>query len=185
MFSPLDIAVGLGLVTLLGWLVVLYNGLVTLRNDCDRAWRNIDVLLRQRYDELPNLVESCRGYMTHERQTLALVAEARQAGLAARTPAQADRVLASTGPAVAQILALAESYPDLQASRNFLELQRRITGLESEIADRREYFNHCVTAWNTRIELLPDRLVASLIGARRRDLLRLPGIDRAPVPRAA
>lgn len=183
-FSPLDIALGIGLVTLAGWFVVLYNGLIALRNDCDRAWGNIDVLLRQRYDELPNLVETCRAYMTHERETLTRVTEARRAGLNARTPAEADHAAARTGAALSQVLGLVESYPELQASRNFLALQHRITGIENEIADRREYFNHAVTAWNTRIEMLPDRLVAGMIGARRRDLLRLPGIERT-VPRVA
>jgi LemA protein len=161
--------------------VLVYNGLVGLRNDCDRAWSNIDVLLKQRYDEIPNLVEVCRGYMRHEQTTLERVAQARAAGLAARERRDrgaADHAGAQTAAAVAGLFAVAERYPDLKADRQFLRLQERITGLESEIADRREHFNSCVTNYNIRIEQLPDAFIAGPLGFRRRPLLRIAPAER-------
>jgi LemA protein len=175
----LDIAVGLALVATVGSLLVIYNRLVALRNDCDRAFANIDVLLRQRCDELPNLAAVCRGYMLHEQETLKLVTEARSRTSQARTPSEADRATLLVNQAFGELLATVEAYPDLKASEPVLALQKRITGLENEIADRREYFNHTVTAWNTRIEQLPDVFVAGLLRARRRSTLKLDGI--APV----
>lgn len=167
--------------------VLIYNGLVGLSNDCDRAWSNIDVLLKQRYDEIPNLIEVCKGYMRHEQRVLEGVAAARAAGLAARDgrdPGAADRAGRQAAAAVAGLFALAEAYPDLKANQQFLRLQKRITGLESEIADRREHFNSCVTNYNVRIEQVPDLVIARLVGLRRRALLRIAAAERQ-VPAAA
>src|SRR6202048_4906231 len=121
--------------------VILYNGLVRLRNENDRAWANIDVLLKQRHDEIPNLVETVKGYMQHEQQTLVAVTQARAASRNAasvRQKAQADLMM--TG-ALRGLFAVAENYPQLRANENFLKLQRRISELEERIADRREFFN--------------------------------------------
>jgi len=158
--------------------VILYNGLVTLRNDCDRAWSNIDVLLKQRYEEIPRLVEVCKGYMAHEKDTLTLVTRARTAGLRAEGPAQTSHVedLAVTG--LRNLFAVAEGYPDLKANENFLLLQKRISGLESEIADRREFFNNTVNNFNTRIEQVPDVFVARMLGYGRKSLFRVPASQR-------
>lgn len=161
---------------------VIYNNLVTLRNDCDRAWGNIDVLLKQRADEIPNLVGICRGYMSHERATLEAVTEARQAARAALGPAEASAAGREMNAALEQLFASAEACPELRADAHFRALQLRITGLESEIADRREYFNHAVTNYNTRIERMPDALVAGWLKCRRRSLLRFAGLDRGAPP---
>lgn len=169
-----------GVGELLIFALIVYNGLVTLRNECDRAWGNIDVLLKQRNDEVPNLVAVCRGYMEHERTTLEAVTVAR--GLAARAtePGAAGVAVGRLNEAMARLFATAEAYPDLKANAQFQNLQRRITDLESEIADRREYFNNAVTNYNLRIERLPDALLATRLGFRRRPLLRFEGLDRRP-----
>ncbi len=129
--------------------IIVYNELVRLRNDNDRAWANIDVLLKQRHDEVPNLVETVKGYMQHERQTLEAVTQARAASMRAAgigQKAQADLML--TG-ALRGLFAVAENYPQLKANENFLRLQSRISDLEERIADRREFFNDNVNTYNT------------------------------------
>ncbi|MFN0152209.1 MAG: LemA family protein [bacterium] len=162
--------------------IVIYNGLVRLANACERAWSNIDVLLKQRYDEIPNLVAVCRGYIEHERDLLTRVTEARAAGLAALESArgrlEADRAGVRAAAAMTDLLALAEQYPTLKANEQFLKLQTRITALENEIADRREHFNSCVTHYNVRLEQIPDVFVARTLRLPRRALLRVPSAER-------
>src|SRR5512138_1731250 len=146
--------------------IIIYNELVRLRNDNDRAWANIDVLLKQRHDEIPNLVETVKGYMQHERQTLLAVTEARAASMTAATvgqKAQADLLI--TG-ALRGLFAVAENYPDLKANQNFLKLQNRISELEERIADRREFFNDDVNTYNTRIRQIPDMFLANMMSLK-------------------
>jgi LemA protein len=155
--------------------IMVYNGLVTVKNNVARAWANIDVLLKQRHDEIPRLVEVCKGYRDFERDTLVRLTEART------RVAQAREVqdIGALGPAeaalragVARVFALAESYPDLKANENFLQLQRRITELENAIADRREFYNDSVNINNTRVEQFPELIVAKAFGFGERELLR-------------
>jgi LemA protein len=148
-------------VGVLVYVVILYNELVRLRNDNDRAWANIDVLLKQRHDEIPNLVETVKGYMQHEQQTLLAVTQARAASMNAasiRQKAQADLKMTD---ALRGLFAVAENYPQLKANENFLKLQTRISELEERIADRREFFNDDVNTYNTRIGQIPEVFVAS------------------------
>jgi LemA protein len=138
--------------------VIVYNGLVRLQNEIGRAWANIDVLLKQRHDEIPNLVACVKGYMDHERQTLEAVTQARTASMNAVSipqKAQADPLL--TG-ALRSFFVVAERYPQLKADQNFLALQNRISELEERIADRREFFNDDVNTYNTRIAESPRSL---------------------------
>ena len=163
---------------LLTYVVMLYNELVRLRNDNDRAWANIDVLLKQRHDEIPNLVATVKGYMQHERQTLDSVAQARAAAIRAITisqKAQADLLL--TG-ALRGLFAVAENYPQLKANDNFLRLQNRISELEERIADRREFFNDDVNTYNTRINQIPEVFLASFMGLKPREMFRVSEEDR-------
>jgi LemA protein len=158
--------------------IMLYNELVRLRNDNDRAWANIDVLLKQRHDEIPNLVETVKGYMQHEQQTLLAVTEARTASVKAASigqKAQADLMM--TG-ALRGLFAVAENYPQLRANENFLKLQTRISELEERIADRREFFNDDVNTYNTRIGQIPYVFVASFMGLKRRDMFQVSDEDR-------
>ena len=163
---------------MLVYVVILYNELVRLRNDNDRAWANIDVLLKQRHDEIPNLVETVKGYMQHERETLEAVTQARTASMSAATigeKAQADLMM--TG-ALRGLFAVAENYPQLKANENFLRLQNRISELEDHIADRREFFNDDINTYNTRIAQLPEVFLASFMGLKPREMFKASEDDR-------
>lgn len=142
-------------------LIFVYNRLVRLRNRTEAAWSQIDVQLKRRYDLIPNLVETVKGYAAHERQTLEAVIEARQQAVAARgveEQAQAENLL--TG-ALRQLFALAEAYPDLKANENFLALQEELTGTESRIAFARQFYNEQVLAYDNALETFPSNLVAA------------------------
>ena len=166
------------------YLVLMFNALVSVRNNVARAWANIDVLLKRRHDEIPRLVEVCRQYKQFEQETLVRVAQARQQVAAAREAMN----MAALGPAeaalragTARVFALAEGYPALKANDNFMQLQQRITGLENAIADRREFYNDSVNVNNTRVAQFPEVLLARLFGFREARLLHFDSHERAPV----
>ncbi|RMG34436.1 MAG: LemA family protein [Gammaproteobacteria bacterium] len=153
------------LLVLVGYAVLIYNNLVSLKHAVSQAWANIDVLLKQRHDELPKLVETCKQYMKHERETLERVMRARSAV----ADAQARGDMAALGEAegllrmgLGNLFAVAEAYPDLKANESFRHLERRISALENSIADRREFYNAAVNANNVRIEQFPDVIIARL-----------------------
>jgi len=163
---------------------VLYNNLVSLKNNVATAWSNIDVLLKQRHDELPKLVETCKQYMGYEQQTLVKVMQAREGVQQAR----ASGNVAALGPAEAQLrstignlFAVAEAYPDLKANESFQQLQTRITGLENSIADRREFYNDSVNTFNTRIEQFPAVLIARNFGFKEASRLEISDDDKKDV----
>jgi LemA protein len=159
--------------------VILYNGLVRLRNENDRAWANIDVLLKQRHDEIPNLVETAKGYMQHEQQTLLAVTEARADSMSASSVGQKAVADLKIANALDGLFAVAENYPQLKANENFLKLQNRITELEERIADRREFFNDDVNTYNTRIGQIPHGFVASYMNLKRREMFKVSEQDRS------
>ena len=161
--------------------VIVYNGLVRLQNEIGRAWANIDVLLKQRHDEIPNVVACVKGYTDHERQTLEAVTQARTASINASSisqKAQADMLL--TG-ALRSFFVVAEQYPQLKADQNFLALQKRISELEERIADRREFFNDDVNTYNTHIAQLPDVLMARVMKLSPREMFRVNEQERQQV----
>jgi LemA protein len=158
--------------------VILYNELVRLRNDNDRAWANIDVLLKQRHDEVPNLVETVKGYMQHEQQTLLAVTQARAASMNASGVGQKAVADLQVASALRGLFAVAENYPQLKANENFLKLQNRITELEERIADRREFFNDDVNTYNTRIGQIPEVFVASFLNLKPRAMFKVSEQDR-------
>jgi LemA protein len=158
--------------------VILYNGLVRLRNENDRAWANIDVLLKQRHDEIPNLVETVKGYMQHEQQTLLAVTEARASAISAASVGQKALADLQVASALRGLFAVAENYPQLKANQNFLKLQNRITELEERIADRREFFNDDVNTYNTRIGQIPEVFVASFMALKPRQMFQVSDEDR-------
>ena len=161
--------------------VIVYNGLVRLQNEIGRAWANIDVLLKQRHDEVPNLVACVKGYMDHERETLEAVTAARAASMnAASIPQKAQADALMTG-ALRSFFAVAEGYPQLKANQNFLALQNRISELEERIADRREFFNDDVNTYNTRIAQLPEIFLARLMKLQPRQMFRVNEQDRQQV----
>jgi len=178
MLILVGVAILLALTGALAYGVILYNELVRLRNDNDRAWANIDVLLKQRHDEIPNLVESVKGYMQHEQAVLTSLTQARSAWTQAATvpqKAQADLMLSG---ALRGLFAVAENYPNLKASDNFLKLQSRISELEERIADRREFFNDDVNTYNTRIAQIPEMYLANSMGLKARELFQVSAEDR-------
>ena len=171
--------VAAGVVIYLG---TLYNGLIALRNDIDKAWANIDVLLKQRHDEIPRLVAVCQGYMQYERETLQQLTEARARYASAFSMNQKVQASSAVTDSVQRVFAAAENYPDLKANQSFLGLQRRITELENQIADRREFFNDAITLFNTRLQQFPDSLVAKTLGMQPRVMFQVPAAEKAPVP---
>lgn len=171
-------------VVFLGYVIVVYNGLVQLKHGVSKAWSNIDVLLKQRHDELPKLVEVCKQYMGYEKETLEKVIAARSAVSAARDSGDVEklgRAESSLRLGLGNLFALAEAYPDLKADRTFQNLQQRITALENQIADRREFYNEQVNLNNVRIEQFPDLLVARTFHFSARDLLQFDVSETADV----
>jgi LemA protein len=160
----------IGVVVVLGLILVgMYNGLVKLRNAVDGAWAQIDVQLKRRYDLIPNLVETVKGYAAHERETLEAVIAARNVAVNAHGPgeqAAADNMLTGT---LKSLFALSEAYPDLKANQNFLALQEELTGTEGRIAYARQYYNDIVQRFNTKIQTFPSSLLAGMFGFKGRE----------------
>ncbi len=163
------------------YFVTVYNSLVAIRNECDRAWANIDVLLRQRFDELPKLVDTCKGYMQYEQETLQKITEARTRWLAAITVEGKLEANQQSQQALKTLFAVAEKYPELKANQTFVHLQNRISQLESQIADRRELYNDAVNTHNIRIQQLPDVFVARLLNYTPKPLFQAAPEERADV----
>src|SRR6476660_8101356 len=172
---------GFVLVGALWYFVTMYNGLIALKNDIDKAWANIDIMLKQRHDELTKLLDVCKGYMDYERDTLLKVTHARsmyQQAVTVDQTAQADQTMTS---ALRGFFAVAENYPDLKANNNFMQLERRITELENQIADRREFYNDSVNTFNIRIQQVPDTFVAAFMRLTPRPLLQIDETDKSDV----
>src|SRR5256885_5410405 len=141
-------------------LIGAFNGLVKLRNRVDNAWAQIDVQLKRRYDLIPNLVETVKGYAAHERQTLEAVIQARNMAMSATGPAQQAQAENMISGALKSLFALSEAYPDLKANQNFLNLQEELTGTEGRIAYARQLYNDTVQRYNTKIQTFPSVLIA-------------------------
>ena len=172
----------LAVVVVVGIYVVLtYNGLVSLRNRIENAWAQIDVQLKRRYDLIPNLVETVKGYASHERETLEAVVQARNVAMAAGGPheqAQAENMISG---ALKSIFALSEAYPDLKANQNFLNLQEELTGTEGRIAYARQYYNDSVYRYNTKIQSFPSNVLAKQFRFAEREYFEADGGERGPV----
>jgi LemA protein len=175
------ITLGLILLVAIGYGITVYNGLVQLRNNIERDWSNIDVLLKQRFDELPKLINVCEGYMQHEKRTLEAVIAARSHITSARTEGerlQAQNALTET---LRSLFMVVERYPELKADKAFRQLQGRISEIEEMIADRREFYNEAVNTYNIRIEQFPDLLVARPLNFTSRTLWRIDPTHRQDV----
>ena len=172
------------LVLVVVWAVMIYNNLVQVKHNVSKAWANIDVLLKQRHDELPKLVETCKQYMKFEQDTLTKVMEARSKVFTARE----QQNIGALGPAegmlrgaLGNLFALAEAYPDLKTNQTFQQLQTRISSLENAIADRREFYNESVNVNNVRIEQFPDSIVAGMFNFKAAQLLEFSAEEKADV----
>ncbi len=169
---------------LAGYGITLYNGLVRARNEVKLTWSNIDVLLAQRHDELPKLVDVCKRYMQHEQQTLDQVTQARAGVDAARSANNVAAVSHAEGAlrtGLANLYAVAERYPDLKANEMFRTLQGRISAIETAIADRREMYNDAVNTLNVRIETFPDTLIAGMCHFQAASMLKFDSAQTADV----
>lgn len=167
------------------YVVTIYNGLVAVKNNVDEAWANIDVVLKQRTDELGKLLDAVKAFMRYERDLLSNLTLLRTEvgrGGSGEQRIQAERELTA---GIGRLLAVAENYPDLKSSRNFRELEARVTGLEQQIAHRREFYNDAVNINNIRMEEFPDRLIAPFAGLQRRVLFHASTEERADVDVAA
>jgi LemA protein len=160
------VAVALLVIILAGWYIGTYNAFIALKLDIPRTWSNIDVILKQRYDELPNLVSSVKGYMKHEKDTLEELTKSRTDWIKAKTMQQKAKVSEEISAALKTIFAVAENYPQLKANENVKQLMERISGLENELADRREFYNDSVTTFNTRTKQFPALIVAKTMGLK-------------------
>src|SRR6187455_3704821 len=161
------------LVVLVVWIIMIYNGLVAMRQRVNQAFADIDVQLKQRHDLIPNLVETVKGYAGHERGTLEAVIKARQSAVAAPNidqKVQAENALSGT---LRQLFALSESYPDLKANTNFQQLQSELSDIENKLAASRRFFNNAVQEYNTGIEQLPAALFAGSLGFRPKEFFDL------------
>jgi LemA protein len=149
--------------------ILIYNGLVRLRNRIDNAWSQIDVQLKRRYDLIPNLVETVKGYAAHERQVFENVTQARANAINAQGPAQqAEAENALTG-ALRSLFAVAEAYPDLKANQNFLSLQEELTSTEDRVAYARQFYNDSVLSYNNKLQTFPRNVIAGMFNFEKRE----------------
>lgn len=166
------------------YFVMIYNNLVQIKHNVAKAWANIDVLLKQRHDELPKLIETCKQYMKFEQDTLAKVMEARSRVFSAREAQNVGALGQAEGAlraSLGNLFAVAEAYPDLKTNQTFLQLQSRISSLENGIADRREFYNESVNVNNVRIEQFPDTIVARMFSFKPAQLLEFDTAEKADV----
>ena len=163
------------------WAIFSFNRLVRLRNRAAEGWSQIDVQLRRRYDLIPNLVETVKGYASHERELFEEVAAARSAAMGATGVAQQASAENAITSGLGKLLAVVENYPDLKASENFLALQEELTGTESKIAYARQFYNEQVRLLNTRIQAFPSSVLANTFGFKPREFFQIDDPVRAPV----
>jgi len=170
-------------VTLLAYAVAIYNRLIFLKNQCDKSWFNIDVILKQRHDEIPKLIGVCEGSAKFEKGTLERVIAARSVAASAAGAGVAERAKAEgeLSSALGRLFAVAEQYPELKTTQIFSQLQGRITQLENELADRREYYNDSVMNLNVTVESVPSNFVAGYAGMRQRELFKVADADKQDV----
>lgn len=169
------------IVVLAIWIIAIYNGLIRLKNRVDEAWSDIDVQLKRRYDLIPNLVSTVKGYAAHEKEVFEKVTAARTAAMGAGTgagKAEAENMLSG---ALKSLFAVAESYPDLKANQNFLELQRELTDTEDKIQASRRFYNGNVRDFNTKIEVFPTNIFAGMLNFTKRDFFEAKGEEKEVV----
>lgn len=161
-----------------GWLIATYNRLITLRNRTQEAWSDIDVQLKRRHDLIPNLVETVKGYASHEKELFENVAEARANAVSAESPkeqAQAENALTST---LKTLFAVAENYPELRASENFAKLQDELSDTENKIQAARRFYNGNVRDFNTKIEIFPNNLIANMLGFKKYEFFEIEQMEK-------
>nr|MBD3359298.1 LemA family protein [Candidatus Buchananbacteria bacterium] len=171
------------IVIIAAWLIAVYNSLIKSRNRVEEAWSDIDVQLKRRYDLIPNLIETVKGYASHEKETFQKVTEARSQAMGAETieeKTQAENMLSET---LKSLFAVAENYPDLKASQNFLKLQDELTDTENKIQAARRFYNGNVRDFNTKIQIFPNNLIAGMLGFKKYDFFEVETEQEKEVPK--
>ncbi|MEK6935030.1 MAG: LemA family protein [Nanoarchaeota archaeon] len=178
--SPLIWILIIILIVIIFYVILAYNSFVRIRNRIENAWAQIDVQLKRRYDLIPNLVETVKGYMKHERQTLESLTKARASLM---NPSLAKKAQASNQitEALKTIFAVAENYPKLKASKNFLHLQEELSGTESKIAYARQFYNDSVLTLNQKVQTFPSKIIASLFGFKEKEYFEIEEEAKKPV----
>lgn len=154
------------------YIVSIFNGLISLKNNIDKSWANIDVVLKQRTDLIPNLVETVKGYAKYEKGVLEEVTRLRTAMMSAQGPSEKAKINDAMTAGLKSVFAVAENYPKLQASENFLKLQEQLSAMENQIADRREFYNDSVLLYNTRIASVPDSVAAGILNMTQKEYFK-------------
>ena len=178
------IAVGVAAVVVL-WAVAAYNGFIQLRVRADGAWSDISVQLKRRYDLIPNLVETVKGYAAHEQKVFIQVTEARSQAMQATSPKEKEAAEGMLTGTLKSLFAVAENYPQLRANENFMGLQQSLTQVEQAVQESRRYYNAVVRDYNTKVAELPDRLIAQLGGFAPKEFFQLDSPEEAKAPKVA
>lgn len=155
------------------WLITGYNGFISSRNDVEESWSAMDVYLKKRYDLIPNLVNTVKGYAEHEKTTLENIVKARNTAMAAQTVEDRAKAEGELGGALRKLFALSESYPDLKASANFLDLQNQLKVIEEDISNARRYYNACVKTLNNKCQKFPSNLIAGIFHFETAEMFRV------------
>lgn len=169
------------LLAIVGYIIGLYNGLVKLRVLVDEAWSGIDVQLKRRYDLIPNLVETVKGYAKHERKLFEKVAELRSSAMKTENIEEKGKVEAELTSTLKTLFAVAENYPELKANENFMKLQDELSGIENEVQSARRYYNGAVRDFNMKLQVFPTNLVAGMLGFKKRDFFEAGEEERKAV----
>jgi len=173
------------LVLLIIIVIGIYNALIRLRNQVDNAWSQIDVQLKRRHDLIPNLVETAKGYMQHERGTLEAVTNARSQAMGAKTVSEAAKAEGALGEALSKFMLVVENYPDLKANQNFLAVQEELTSTENKISFARQSYNDQVLFFNNKIQMFPSNIIAGTFNFAKRDFFELESPAEREVPKVS
>jgi LemA protein len=173
------------LVLLIIFAIGAYNALIGLRNQVNNAWSQIDVQLKRRHDLIPNLVETARGYMKHERETFEAITNARSRAVGARTVAEASKAEGALGEALSRFMLVVENYPDLKASQNFLAVQEELASTENKISFARQSYNDQVLFFNNKIQMFPSNIIANMFNFSKRDFFELESAAEREVPKVS
>jgi len=167
------------------FVIAVYNALIRLRNQVDNAWSQIDVQLKRRHDLIPNLVETAKGYMKHERGTFEAITNARSQAMGAKTVAEASKAEGALGEALSKFMLVVENYPDLKANQNFLAVQEELTSTENKISFARQSYNDQVLFFNNKIQMFPSNIIANMFNFTKRDFFELEVAAEREVPKVS
>ncbi len=180
-----SIIVAVVIVLLIIFVIGIYNALIRLRNQVNNAWSQIDVQLKRRHDLIPNLVETAKGYMKHERGTFEAITEARSRAMGAKTVSEASKAEGALGEALSKFMLVVENYPDLKANQNFLSVQEELTSTENRISFARQSYNDQVLFFNNKIQMFPSNIIANMFNFARRDFFELEVAAEREVPKVS